>query len=284
VPVLLALVSCVLWGSADFGGGLLTRRLPSPVVVRWSQGAALLFVGVLALATGAWRDPPGWAGWAVVAGLAGMGGLVCFYAALATGTMGVVSPIAALGAVVPVLAGLLSGERPSWPALLGIGLGLAGAAAAGGPEFRGGTGSRSVLLAVAAGMMFGPSLVCISHGARASTLMTMVGMRATSVAVLGVVALLAARRAVRRGRTPPPRVPLRLVPALAVVGLADVTANVLYAIASHGALLSVVAVLAGLYPVATVVLAALVLRERMRWVQRAGVVVALAGVALLASG
>jgi drug/metabolite transporter (DMT)-like permease len=238
----------------------------------------------------------------VAAGLAGAGGLVCFYAALASGTMGVVSPIAALGAVVPVLVGVLSGERPSGLALLGIVLGLAGAAAAGGPEFfplqgasgtganhpeflprTGAAGARPVLLACAAGGLFGTALVCIAHGVRFSTLMTMVGMRAASVVVLGAAALFVARRAARRGE-PPQRVPARLVPALVVVGIADVSANLLFAVASHGSLLSVVAVLAGLYPVATVVLAGLVLRERIRPVQRAGVVIALAGVGLLAGG
>jgi drug/metabolite transporter (DMT)-like permease len=283
VSVLLALASCLLWGSADFGGGLLARRLPSHTVVRWSQGAALVFVGLLALATGAWRDPAGWGAWSVAAGLAGTGGLVCFYAALAAGTMGVVSPIAALGTAVPVLVGVLSGERPSWVAVVGMVLGLGGAAAAGGPEFRGGVGARPVLLAAAAGALFGTALVCISRGVRFSTLMTMVGMRATSVLVLGAAALVAAGLAARRG-LPPQRVPARLVPALVVVGIADVGANLLFAIASHGSLLSVVAVLAGLYPVATVALAGLVLRERMLVVQRAGVVIALAGVALLAAG
>jgi drug/metabolite transporter (DMT)-like permease len=185
--------------------------------------------------------------------------------------------------VVPVLVGVLSGERPSGLGLLGIVLGLAGAAAAGGPEFRGGAQARPVLLACAAGVLFGTALVCISRGVRFSTLMTMVGMRAASVLVLGAAALVAARRVARRGE-PPRRVPARLVPALVVVGIADVGANLLFAVASHRSLLSVVAVLAGLYPVATVVLAGIVLRERLRPVQRAGVVIALAGVGLLAGG
>lgn len=283
MPVVLALLSCLLWGSADFGGGLLARRLPSPVVVRWSQNAALVFVAVLALATGAWRDPAGWAGWSVAAGLAGMSGLVCFYAALAAGTMGVVSPIAALGTVVPVLVGVLSGERPGRLAVLGIVLGLVGAAAAGGPEFSGGARARPVLLAGAAGVLFGTALVCINRGVGFSTVMTMVGMRATSAVVLGVAALVAALQAARRGE-PRQRVPARLVPFLAIVGIADVGANLLYGVASRESLLSVVAVLAGLYPVATVILAAAVLRERLRPVQRAGVVIALVGVGLLAAG
>jgi drug/metabolite transporter (DMT)-like permease len=281
VAVLLALASSVLWGSADFLGGLLSRRLPALAVVAWSQSAGLVTVLAVALATGAFADPTGWVGWGVAAGIAGPVGLVAFYTALSVGTMGVVSPIAALGAVVPVLAGLLSGEQPTAVQNAGIVLGLVGAVAAGGPELsplrRGpaGAGARSVALAAIAGGAFGVALVAIARGAASSPVMTLVGMRATSVlAFLLVGVLLRSAGGVRP----------RDLASLAIVGVGDVLANLAFALASTRGMVSVVAVLAALYPVATVVLGRVLLHERLAGVQQAGVSVALVGVVLLAVG
>jgi drug/metabolite transporter (DMT)-like permease len=278
----LALLSSGLWGSADFFGGLMSRRLPSMAVVAWSQGSGLLLGLVVATATGAWSDPPGWLPWAVLAGASGALGLIAFYAALAAGTMGVVSPIAALGAVVPVLAGVLSGEQPTALQSLGIVVALLGAVLASGPELRGGGGdpaaarrrARAVLLAALAAVAFGVALLAIGRGAEHSTVLTLVGMRCTSVTAFVVVAL--ALRSVGGVRP-------RDLPALAAVGACDLSANLAFGFASTLGLLSVTAVLGSLYPVATVLLARFVLHERLLAVQWAGVGAALAGVALIAS-
>lgn len=214
----LALLSSVLWGSADFGGGLLTRRLSAYAVVGASQAAGLLAVTVAVVATGGFDADPGWLPWAVAAGAAGAVGLVCFYSALASGTMGVVSPIAALGAVVPVIVGLVEGERPSALALTGIAVALVGVVAASGPELRGDTGARPVVLAVAAGIGFGLTIVFLARGAEASALLTLWGMRATSVSafLLAAVVLRAAGGLTARDLAP-----------LATVGVADAGANLL---------------------------------------------------------
>lgn len=274
-----ALVSSALWGTSDFVGGLAARRLPPVAVVAWSQAVGLLAVVVAALVTGADDGPRTWLPWAVLAGVSGAGGLVCFYAALSTGTMGVVSPIAALGAVVPVAAGLLSGERPSGVQVAGLVLALAGAALASGPDLSAARDSpsraRPILLAGLAAVGFGVALAAIGRGAETSTLMTLVGMRATSVTAFVVAAVVL--RSVGG-------VTARDVPMLAGIGVFDAGANLLFGISSTLGLLSVTAVVGSLYPVVTVLLARFVLHERLTRIQLVGVVAALGGVVLLALG
>ena len=275
MAVLLAVLSSVAWGSADFVGGVLSRRRPAYAVVAASQALGLVAVGVVAVLTRAWADPVGWLPWAVAAGAAGTAGLVSFYAGLASGTMGVVSSIAALSALVPVLAGLLQGDRPSTAALGGIALAVVGAVAAAGPELRSGAPSRPIVLAATAGVCFGLALVFIERGARDSVVMTLTGMRATSVVVFAVVAI---------GLRSVGGLVVRDLPSLAMVGVGDVGANLLFAIASQRGLLSVTGALGSLYPVVTVLLARVVLHERLRLVQQVGVVAALGGVVLVSVG
>ncbi|KQX66780.1 DMT family transporter [Angustibacter sp. Root456] len=275
MAVALALVSSLMWGSADFLGGLRSRTLPAFAVVAASQACGLVAIGVVALATGAGSGSAAWVPWAVASGVVGTTALVCFYAALGSGTMGVVSPIAALGAVVPVVIGIVAGERPTSITLAGLVLGLIGAVAASGPELRGRAGARPVALAAVAGVGFGLALVCIERGSRADAVMTLTGMRATSVTAFVVTALVV--RSVG-GLTP------RDVPSLALVGLGDVGANLTFALASQRGFLSITSVLGSLYPVVTVLLARLVLHERLTRVQLLGVSAALAGVALVALG
>lgn len=275
-----------MWGAADFGGGLLSRRYPAVAVVAWSQLAGLLCLGGVAVVTGALAGERGWLPWAVVAAISGGLGLLAFYQALAIGRMGVVSPITALGGIVPVIAGLAVGERPSTAQYAGMVLALAGAVAASGPELSAvaqeadgnagpHAGRRSVALAAVAGALFGFALVAIDGGAEHSPLMTLVGMRAVSVLCFAVVALaLRTTGGIRAGS----------LPAVAVVGLADAGANLTFGVASTMGMVSIVSVLAGLYPVSTVVLALIFLGERLLPIQRVGVSIALVGIALLAAG
>lgn len=275
MAVALALLSSLLWGGADFVGGLVSRRRPAIAVVAWSQTAGLVTIAAVALATGAYTASLGWLPWSVMAGLSGGVGLICFYTALSIGTMGVVSPIAALGAVVPVLAGLAGGDRPSRLQWAGMALGLLGALAASGPELAGGARGRSVLLAALAGLGFGVALFGIQRGARSSPVMTLVGMRAASVGSFALAALLS-RRAIR--------VPPRDLRVVAGVGVGDVTANLAFGVASVEGMVSVVAVLGSLYPVVTVVLGRFVLAERLAMIQQLGVGLAVLGIILLALG
>jgi len=278
VGAVLALLSSVVWGTADYLGGVASRRLPPVAVVGWSQAVALIAVTATAVVTGEIHAPTGWIWWSVLAGACGAAGLAAFYTALAHGTMGVVSPLAALGVAVPVLGGLATGDRPSALQVVGMLLGFVGAVAAGGPELSGkalrSAEGRSVLLAVAAGFFFGVALLGIQRAAESSALMTTVGMRLTSVTIFLVVAL-----AVRSTGG----VTARDLPFLGLVGVMDVGANLLFGLASTRGLHSVVAVLGAVYPVVTVLLGAVLLKERLARVQQAGVVLALGGVALLAA-
>jgi drug/metabolite transporter (DMT)-like permease len=277
VPYLLALASSLLWGAGDFLGGTLSRRRPAVAVVGVSQALALVLFVVAALAVGELGEgmpASAWA-WAVGAGVAGLVGLVAFYSALAAGTMGVVAPMAALGVLVPVLVGVLAGERPTALQAVGAALGVAGGVLASGPELRGGASTRPVLLALLAGIAFGLVLVFLAEGSEDSPLLTLVGMRAASVTILVVVALVL--RSV--GGVRPADLPL-----LGLIGVLDGGANLAYAVATTLGLLSLVSVLASLYPAVTVVLARVVHHERMSRVQDAGIVAAVVGVALVAAG
>lgn len=280
MAVVLALLSSLLWGSADFLGGTISRRRMAVLVVVTSQAAGLVAIALVALVAGAFDDPTGYLRWAVGAGLAGMLGLVCFYAALAMGTMGVVSPIAALGVVVPVLVGLARGERPATIQLVGITIAVLGVVLASGPELSGRAGVRPLVLAALSALGFGLALLFIAEGARTSTLMTLVTMRVTSVAVLTVALAVAARR-LARGRLSLDR---RDVALVTVTGLADVAANLTFGLASTRGLVSIVAVLGSLYPVVTVLLARVIHAERLGAAQTIGVAGALGGVALIAAG
>ena len=281
MAVLLALLSSVLWGSSDFLGGTVSRRRMAVLVVGVSQAAGLLTVLLMALAIGAYDDPIGYLPWAIASGLAGMVGLVCFYAALAAGTMGVVSPIAALGVVVPVVVGLARGERPSALQLVGIAIAIVGVVLASGPELQGRAGARPLVLAVVAAVGFGLALLFIAEGSQSSTVMTMVTMRATSVSVLAVALVVALARGMPRSAV---ALGWRDLGLVAVVGVGDLLANQAYGEASRRDDVSVVAVLGSLYPVMTVLLARFLHGERLGRAQTAGVSAALAGVVLIAAG
>ncbi|MGH8869359.1 MAG: EamA family transporter [Actinomycetes bacterium] len=277
MSALLALTSSLLWGTADFLGGTASRRLPAVAVVGVSQALGLVGVLVMAVATGELDASPGYLGWGIAGGATGLVALTAFYAGLASGTMGVVAPIAATGVVVPVGVGLLRGESPQpWQAA-GILLAVVGVVLASGPEARGGTGVslRPLLLAGVAAAGFGLVLVFLAEGGRTSTPMTLVAMRATSV--LLVVGVAVAVRSSGGFRTAD-------LPLLAVIGLADAGANATYAFAAQSGLVSVTAVLASLYPAVTVLLARGVHGERMRRIQNVGVSCALGGVVLIAAG
>lgn len=271
---LLALLSSVLWGSADYLGGVLSRTRAAIQVVALSQTIALVVVWLAVVFTGAAIGSTAVI-WGMLAGLAGGTALMCFYAALAAGTMGVVAPVSALGLIVPVLAGLLAGERPSAVQLAGIGLAVVGVILASGPELSGGASPRPLLLAGLAGLGFGLTLLFLAQST--DTVPTLAMMRVASVGLL-VAVLLIAR--IDRG----PRLTRHELPALGFVGVADLGANGLYAVAVESGLLSVVAVLASLYPAVTVLLAWRFGGERLGGLQRAGVGAALVGVVLLAAG
>jgi len=281
MAVVLALLSSLCWGFADFFGGLYTRRLQAVIVVLVSQAIALLFIVPTAWAVGAFNDPSGYLWWGIAAGVVGPTALVAFYVALSIGTMGVVSPIAATGIVVPVLWGVAQGDRPATVQIVGILLGFAGVVLAGGPDIKSDDAgvtaghARSIGLALVAAVGFGFAFVCLDGGGQYSVGMTIVVQRTTSVLLMVVPVLVITRLRGLRGRD---------LLGLAGVGIGDAAANGAFAWASTLGLLSITAVLGSLYPVATLLLARFLLHERLSRLQWYGVVLALGGIVLLAAG
>jgi drug/metabolite transporter (DMT)-like permease len=275
--IVLALCASLVWGVADFGAGVGSRRLPVFVLAAIVQSAGLIVASVVVAATG--HTFPSWqqAAWAAFAGILGVSGLAAFYRGLAVGSMGIVGPISTTAAIIPVAYGLARGERPSTLQGLGVALavlGVCGASLERVPETtrrRVGAGVGFALLAAAG---FGCALIGLSRAAPGGIAWAVWIMRV--VAVPCVLALGLALGAQRPSR--------RMWPLLVGVGIGDTGATLLYAAATTRGLLSVVAVLASLYPVVIVVLARTLLNEHIARPQLLGVAVALAGVALISAG
>jgi drug/metabolite transporter (DMT)-like permease len=285
VTAFFALATSLLWGLADFGGGLLTRRSPALTVVVVSQGIAAAVLGAVVVATGGWSEagPRLWLAFA--AGLVGPVALLSFYKALALGPMGVVSPLATLSVAVPVGVGLFLGERPGLMQVAGIAVAVTGVVLAGGPQLRGAPVQRqAILLTLIAALGFGTVFALIAEASTSVTglFLALFVQRVTNVATGGAALYVS----VRRGGAAVPEGGFRWgsLPALAFVGLADVAANGTYSVAAQHGPVTVAAVLASLYPVVTSLAARGFLSERLRMVQAAGAGLALVGTLLLATG
>ncbi|MET8511652.1 DMT family transporter [Streptomyces sp. NPDC005077] len=288
MTALFALATSLLWGLADFGGGLLTRRTPALTVVVASQTVAAVVLGIIVVATGAWSEAGGQLWFAVAAGAVGPVAMLSFYKALALGPMGVVSPLGSLGVAVPVSVGLVIGERPGLLQFAGVGVAIAGIVLAGGPELRGAPVQRqAVLLTLVAAFGFGAVMSLIAEASTTVTglFLALFVQRLTNIAVGGAALCVSVRRGARAlPEEGGAAVLLAALPALAFVGLADVAANGTYSIAAQHGPVTVAAVLASLYPVVTALAARGVLGERLRGVQAAGAGLALVGTVLLATG
>ncbi|MEY2246637.1 EamA family transporter [Streptomyces sp. BF23-18] len=285
MTALFALATSLLWGLADFGGGLLTRRSPALTVVVVSQSIAAVVLGAIVLATGAWSTAGPQLWFAVAAGLVGPVALLSFYKALALGPMGVVSPLGSLAVAVPIGVGLFLGERPGLTQIAGIAVAVSGVVLAGGPQLRGAPVQRqAILLTLIAAAGFGTVFALIAEASSSVTglFLALFVQRVTNV-VTGGAAL---AFSVRRGAAALPEGGFlwASLPALAFVGLADVAANGTYSVAAQHGPVTVAAVLASLYPVVTALAARGVLRERLRGVQATGAALALVGTVLLATG
>jgi len=294
--VALALGASLSWGLADFVAGLKSRTLSVVAVLVISQPAGLALVAVALLVWGGRAPGAGEAAWAAAAGAVGLLALASFSRGLAAGAMSVIAPITATAAAVPLAVGLARGERPSGLQAAGVALALVGVALASrepvedspqkvlrtswGPLEEALGGSRlaagfgfAVLAAIGFGFFF-VAVDAASDGGAGVLWVTLVLRSASSGIVL--LAALAVR----------PRLPgePRTLAALVAVGGLDMCANALFAAASTRGLVSVVSVLASLYPVVVVLLARTVLKERIARAQQAGVGLALAGVALISAG
>ncbi len=273
--VLLALGASLAWGIGDFVGPWQGRTLGGLRVLFWGQIAGLAAVSLVVLALG---DTPRSASvlYAVPASISGTLGLFAYYRGMVIGAMAVVAPIAGAAVIVPVVFGILSGDRPSVVQYAGIACAVVGVVLA-SLEHR--TGGRRRLaagvgLALLAAIGFGLYFPAMHAAGEADPFWAGLVFRIVSTAVI-LIAVGIRRPALRLGGW-------KLVIVLAV-GLADMLGNVLFAgAADEGGLVSLTSVLASLYPVVTVVLAAWVLHERLAPVQRAGAILALTGILLVA--
>ncbi len=286
MAAVLALLSSVVWGTGDFIGGLASRRstaLQTLMIATPAGLIALLLVTLVVHGQIAGSVVPG-----VAAGCLGSLGIMFLYAGLSIGPMGVVSPISAvLGAAIPVVVGLARGERPGVPAYVGMAL-AAVAIVTVGLEPRAPTddsrhqrlSKRALAYAVLAGIGIGGFFSVVSLAPKDTGIWPVVWARAAATVmflVFGVVMLARTRQKfVPDGRS------VRLQAGLA--GVFDASANGIYLVASHTGLLSLVAVLGSLYPATTVVLARFVLAERLRPMQKVGMVTALVAAVLLTIG
>jgi drug/metabolite transporter (DMT)-like permease len=286
-----ALSSSLCWGVGDFIGGLQARRVSLLRVILVSQAAGLVVLVVVVAVRG--MGPPDVVKMlpAVAGGVAGIAALSALYRALAIGTMSVVAPISATGVAVPVAVGVASGERPAALQLVGIlaaSVGVVLASRESGPGLAPKAGSRaSVALALLAALGFGSFFVGLRISARVDLVWALVSSRTAAVAALvaaGIVLSLVRERPPASVGTVAVTAGSAVLPALLLIGFLDLSANVLYALATRHGLLSVVAVAASLYPLTTVLLARVVLRERVRRIQEVGIAAALAGVLLIAVG
>lgn len=283
--MVLALTAAAGWGAADFVGGVAGRRASAVSVAFASQLVGLVALVVLAPVVPAPLRPADVA-WGVAAGAGAAVGVALLYHGLAVGLMSVVAPVTAVGAAcIPVLFGLVTGERPPATALAGVVVALgavallcAGPSHGHDPTPGGVAGEASartgLLTGLAAGAGFGAYFVFLGHAGHSAGLWPLLGSRTTSVVLLGTAVLLTGRSLLPAGAGR----------GVVVVGVLDVVANVSYLLATRRGLLSVVALLASLYPAATVAMARLFLRERLSRAQAAGLAGAGGAVVLIALG
>jgi drug/metabolite transporter (DMT)-like permease len=274
--IVLALGASLTWGFADFFGPLQGRKLGVLRTLTYVQLGGLVGIAIMvAVRAKGLEDSAAFL--AVPAAASGTLGLFAYYRGIAVGAISIVAPIAGVSAIVPVIVGIASGDRPSAWQLLGMGSALAGVfLAAREPERAGGTRfAAGVGLALLAAVGFGAYFPFMHAAGNADFWWASLIFRMTSTSVI-LAAVLITRPSVA--------VPLRLVPMLALIGFGDMFGNLLFAAASASGLVSVTSVLASLYPIVTVVLARIVLAERVARSQEAGIGLTLAGVVLISAG
>ena len=299
--VILGLLSAVAYGAADFIGGLASRRSSALSVVIVSQLSGLIvllaLLPLLPAATPSRSDLL----WGALAGLGGAAGITLLYRGLAIGRMSLVSPITAvIAAIVPLAAGLLARERPSLPALIGVAIALIAVVLVSSTETPGEPASNAapglvgsprksntanavrtwwlqpgLIEAVLSGVGIGIFYVLIAHTSRHAGLWPLACSRSASMGIMVALALVSKRSLA------PQRSSLA---AIIFAGVLDMVANALFLIATRFGMLSIVAVLASLYPASTVLLARIILHEKLSRLQLAGVACALVAIGLISAG
>lgn len=281
---LLALGSAVLYGSADFFGGMTARRANTIATVVWTQFVGLVLLAfVIPFLPAATVSSQDWV-WGFIAGLSGGIGVALLYRALAVGSMAVVAPTTAvIAAMIPVLFAFILGERLRPLTLVGVALALVAIVLVSRPAAVSGVGLEKAKragfppgfgLALLSGVSVGIFFLSLARTSTAAGMWPLIAARISSIALFGLIALFT-RRTLRMGRA---------AAATAVTGGAlDMAANALYMTAARIGPLSIVVTLASLYPASTVLLARFVLAEHLSRKQKAGLVCALVAVTLIVS-
>ena len=272
--VIFGLAASLFWGSGDFNGGLASRRANATSVVIGAYTIGFFLLIGLALL---WREPfPGpldlvWGG---LAGFAGAIGLISFYSAMSIGRMGIAAPVSAvLTAGLPVIFSAFTQGLPSLLQLGGFVLALLAIGLISRPEGEKGR-PEGLGLALLAGCGFGCFFILVSHVSQAATFWPLSAARLTAVLLLLVMAGIR-----RQGAIPK----MTVAPFVLLAGVLDAIGNAFFVLATHSGRLDVAAILSSLYPAATVLLAAIVLRERMTRIQTIGILLALIAVPLIST-
>jgi drug/metabolite transporter (DMT)-like permease len=275
---ILALLSSALWGTADFFAGRLSKMHHPFAVLGFSQVIGLIVGLLIVLVSGdLYGQAFGVDGYVLsgaLAGLFGYIGLACLYEGLSTGRMGVVAPISSMSAIIPLIYAIVTGDKLSMIASMGIVIALVGVFCASGPELSNGLPIKPLLLALGAAAGFGMSLTFMSIGSKESALLTMVSMRAATFFVTISLAM--------KFRTTG-KFSKKDLPILIFIGAADFLANLLLGVATTQGLVSVAMVFGSLYPIATALLAFKFLNERLHKVQYIGIALAVTGVSLISA-
>jgi drug/metabolite transporter (DMT)-like permease len=271
-PLLLAFGASLSWGVADFIGPLVARGLGTLRVLFWAQVGGTVAIAAAVAVRGA--GPGGWPVlWAALAALSAGLGIIAYYQGMAAGTMSVVAPIAGASAGIPVLVGIATGDRPSGAQVAGIGCALVGVVFASIEHHE---GSRRIAAGVGVALLaavgFGGYFLPMHAAGHVDFWWASLVFRMTMLALMsGIVA----------ARRPALRVTRRELVILLAIGAGDMVGNACFAASSRGGLVSLTSVLASLYPIVTVCLAAAVLHERIAHSQKLGVALTLTGVALI---
>ena len=270
--VIFGLAASLCWGSGDFNGGLASRRANASSVVTAAYAIGFVLLVTLALL---WKEPfpsPRDMVWGGLAGLAGAIGLISFYSALSIGRMGIAAPVSAvLTASLPVLFSVFTEGLPNLLQLAGFVLALLAIGLISRPERAKGR-PEGIGLALLAGCGFGCFFILISRASHTATFWPLAMARFTSVLFLLVVVRIRQQQILPR---------LTVAPLVLLAGVLDAIGNAFFVLAAHSGRLDVAAVLSSLYPAATVLLASLVLRERVTRIQAMGIFLALVAVPLI---
>lgn len=274
--ITLGLLSALSWGAGDFSGGLATKRTNIYGVILISQGIGIVLLIVLALALRETFPPLRDMLLGGAAGLAGAVGLVALYRGLASGQMGIIAPVSAvLAATFPVIFAIFTQGLPSTLKLAGFGMALLAVWLISRPEGGGGIRLADLVLPLVAGISFGGFFILIDLANNVSALWPLVGARAASLVVMGGLAALTRQQWRPDG-------PARYAP-IVLAGILDVGGNAFFSLAAQTGRLAEAAVLSSLYPAVTVLLAWLLLKERMVRAQIGGAALAFVAIVLIAS-